>query len=440
MERGSFIPKENLEFPDEKKDPPKDLSRRGFLKMAAAGLAGLALGKEAQAGINIIHRKTLVEKAEPESQVEVVPEYERKLEKILLSVPSDSFSHETEIATQKAKVEYFKMVHRDILANLPDYTQIFIAVNEKNESAINEMIMEMGLYDRTTLNVVKNVIDEWAQDYGEVINVDGQEKFLVPMSPNNEADKEAQKRLDSRNEAIQNLYGENVLVADFYFQGGNLTFDQTDEGLRVFVGYDDVESTCAIYDRQGKVGLNHLDIHQIISKTFGGAQVVELGNEKQDLAVMHLDQSFIILADKKVVFNKVADKSKLAEQQDFIRQQLEQLGYEIIDLENSSIDLQEYRNSVNAIPYVDKNDGVRKVMYPVFPGEVNGDYNSLENISEADLQGKGLAAYKAYKKAGYLPIPIRNFSGLRRGNTHCLSNVLAKNIEQADLDKVKKKA
>ncbi len=40
------------------------------------------------------------------------------------------------------------------------------------------------------------------------------------------------------------------------------------------------------------------------------------------------------------------------------------------------------------------------------------------------LAGKALAAYRAYEAAGYVPIPIRDYSHLVGGNTHCITNVL----------------
>jgi hypothetical protein len=71
---------------------------------------------------------------------------------------------------------------------------------------------------------------------------------------------------------------------------------------------------------------------------------------------------------------------------------------------------------------VDAETGQKKIIFPVFPGEVK--VAAQGRLTRDHLTGKALAAYRAYEAAGYLPIPIRDFAHIVGGNTHCIANVL----------------
>lgn len=104
------------------------------------------------------------------------------------------------------------------------------------------------------------------------------------------------------------------------------------------------------------------------------------------------------------------------------RSRLKALGYRTVAIDHTQADVESYRVSTNAVPFVDAETGQKKIIFPVFPGEVKGTLQGRLTI--ADLKGKSLAAYRAYEAAGYLPIPIRDFAHLVGGNTHCITNVL----------------
>jgi len=53
-------------------------------------------------------------------------------------------------------------------------------------------------------------------------------------------------------------------------------------------------------------------------------------------------------------------------------------------------------------------------------------------ITEDDLTNEGLAAYRAFREAGYEPIPVRNFTFDQKGSLHCITNVLAAIAEKDD--------
>jgi hypothetical protein len=132
------------------------------------------------------------------------------------------------------------------------------------------------------------------------------------------------------------------------------------------------------------------------------------------------------LADNRAAVNIINDGSETARTQRFQQAQLAALGYEISLIEATQNDLENSYSSTNAIPFIDKRTGERKIIYPVFPGETKEDFKNYQSISENDLQGKGLKAFATYKQLGYTPIPVRDFSHIVKGNTHCISNVLAK--------------
>ena len=149
-----------------------------------------------------------------------------------------------------------------------------------------------------------------------------------------------------------------------------------------------------------------------------------MGNETQSDFLRHLDQAFVLLADGNVIVNTTDDDGVPDERRQLERYkaQLRALGYRVQELSNSADEIRGYRNSLNAVPFVDAETDKRKIIFPVFPGEVASGYDGP--LRKRYLQGKGLRAYELFENADYEPIPIRDFAFVVGGNTHCITNVL----------------
>jgi agmatine/peptidylarginine deiminase len=419
-----------------------DLSRRKFIKTAAIlGLSAAAssvIPKVVEAGLSVTTRKettgieekndinindqVIVKSEKTDNQVEILPEYKRNLEKLLLTIPS------------KENDEYVKSAYSELLRSLPEYTEIDIIANENKIESIKNLVKNIKAKNKINYLAIdreSDFVEEWAQDFGEAATVNGQKKLLVSamVSENNpRLDKIDRFRMEKRTQAaIKALGEENVEVAKFIFEGGNMSFDRTANGLRVFIGHNDVEFNIQ-NDRSEKSDIKA--VAEIISRNLGGAEVVVMGNHSQEGTFVHIDQSFIILEGKIAIinqFDKFSDPM-VRYQHQYYKAQLEKLGYKTIVIENDIDDLENCRSSLNAIPYIDRRTKEKKVIFPVFENEVKNDFKKpISKLDKTNLQGKALAAFNAFLQAGYKPMPIRDLvTHAKNGNIHCISNVLAK--------------
>ena len=160
------------------------------------------------------------------------------------------------------------------------------------------------------------------------------------------------------------------------FRGGNLACDAAEDGLRVFIGFNDIELTLKNYEALGQP-ISREEVLRRISAQFGGAHVVEMGNETQSDFLRHLDQAFVLFADGNAIVNTTEDDGVPDERRQLERYkaQLRALGYRIHELSNSADEIRGYHNSLNAVPYVDAETGKRKIIFPVFPGEIASGYD-----------------------------------------------------------------
>ncbi|MGE3275225.1 MAG: hypothetical protein AB7O67_08935 [Vicinamibacterales bacterium] len=355
----------------------------------------------------------------------VRPEYERALKRLYLSVP-DEFGVAATPEQRAIYLTFIQHAYSELIEALPAYTRIDIAVSAA-QGAGELARLKAVAGDRPlvlhTLDDVKGGLDMWAQDLGERIVVDGQDRFLVPMAV--ESGDEYNRELSrSRAEVARDVFGDMIVQADFVFEGGNLAFDRVGNRLRVFIGYNDVWLTIENYARLGRT-LSVDDVTRIVSSDFGGAEVVVVGKEQQSPRLFHLDQAFILLGDGTAVVNRIVDgSSRERTQLEATRRQLEGLGYRTLVIDHRQEHVARYQMSTNAVPFVDQQTGEKRIIFPVFPGEVKAGSVGVEQLGEKDLQGKGLAAYRTYAAAGYQPVPIRDYAHVVGGNTHCITNVL----------------
>jgi hypothetical protein len=74
------------------------------------------------------------------------------------------------------------------------------------------------------------------------------------------------------------------------------------------------------------------------------------------------------------------------------------------------------------VPFFDRDAGRKRVLLPVFPGEIRED---ARTVDRAALVGKAALAFDLYRDLGYEPSPLRDVTHALGGNTHCILNVLS---------------
>lgn len=433
----------------DKKEPKKSRLKKALCAITAglilfgsaeSGFAGVG-GCVEKSGYNqensqvSIKNQTIEKETSATDKVEITPEFQRNMEKVLLSDPP-------------ASREEIRKIYHDLLLRMPNYSIIQVLIREGREENFKKIIDEIqeqegGSIDlRQRLQIISSnnpggLDDIWAQDFGEMAKINGKDTFIIPADLEGDAfPKDTLDWYKQRNKIAAEWLqkqGLEIKQADFFFEGGNVTFDKTEKGLRVFVGYSDIFYSQGL-KKNGDQKSTPKMIAQKISKCFGGAEVVVMGDKELINTCFHIDQAFVILDGKQAVINQCAspcyddEGNDVSWQLKYYKKQLEGLGYKIIEIENTSQQLKDSHSSTNVIPFVDKNTGQKKVILPIFSDEIKENTTDKEKIDYHSLQGKGLAAYHAYLKAGYEPILIRDHTYVDKGNTHCISNVLSKNI------------
>jgi hypothetical protein len=329
----------------------------------------------------------------------VQPEYERTCAEALVSFPDAS--GDTDPTTL---CRFLDAAFEDIHPVLPSYCRVQVAARRE--------VSGFGELHRVEDPEIE--IELWAQDIGEPVVHDGRRRFLVSrrmpssMGP-------PSKMSSDRKRVAEIVFGESfVLEAPFVFEGGNLAFDH---GLTL-VGRNDVLRSMEASRESRK------SVLEGIAKTFGGVEVVEMGNETPGPILQHLDQAFVLLGDRTAVACRLEGEGADAEkkQLETYASQLRELGYRVVYLDHSASDLRAYRSSVNVVPFLDRDRNRKRILLPVFPGELR---EGAKSVDREGLLGKAARAFDLYRELGYEPALLRDVTHPLGGNTHCILNVLS---------------
>lgn len=353
---------------------------------------------------------------EPHAQFQIVPEYERRLGRVLLLVPAAEEG-------EAKRALLLQAAYREILTVLPPHTVVEVAVSGKDEAFVRETLRAVGARETTRLHVVSPVeLDMWAQDVGESVVLDGKPHFLVSATSSTSNAKN-HILTSSRSTLAKEVFGvDSAVETSFVFEAGNWAFDRTPDGLRVFVGYNDVEATIQQEAERGR-RVSQRAVLESISSVLAGAEVVMLGTERQSPYIFHLDQAFVLLADRTAVVAQIERKgSPEARQLAEIRRQLEEHGYRTLAIPHTLEEVRQYRSSTNVVPFVDA-DGRRRLLFPVFASELAKEPRRRP-LTKDDLTGKARVAFETYEAAGYAPTPVPDFVSGAGGSIHCVINVL----------------
>ncbi len=333
----------------------------------------------------------------------VRPEYERTLSRALVCLPDAS--GDTDPA---ALARFLEVAFRDLRNVLPSYTTVDIVARREPPG-----------FEGASLHLVDDPaieIELWAQDLGESIVLEGRERFLVARRMPNSMGLPRKMSADRKRVAEIVFGAESVIEAPFVFEGGNLAFDRS----LVLVGSNDISRTIAA---SGET-LSRRQVLDDVAATFGGIEIVEMGKEAQTPLLQHIDQAFVILENRIAVACRLegGGLETEARQLRYYADQLRGLGYRVSFIDHQASDLERYRSSVNVVPFFDREAGRKRVLLPVFPGELSEDATVVDRRA---LRGKAAVAFDLYRELGYEPSPLRDVTHALGGNTHCIVNVLS---------------
>lgn len=360
-------------------------------------------------------RRLVVASDVRDAQIDVVPEYDRTLERVLISFPDAESIHwgGRSVGLAPSNVDFVHAAFRELLLAIPDYTEVSIVFRDRDRAAILKWDQLFETHSNIHLHIMRSAADEldlWSQDFGEFIRLRGEGRFLVSDIPHSSMGA-SHLMAKARRRIAVSIFGEaKVVTAPFIFEGGNLLFDRVDGLLRVFVGENDIRYSSDSLARQG-FSMNARSVAQMISKQFGGAEVIVLRG-RQTEQLRHIDQAMVLLRGGVAVLTTINDGTQEARLLEGYGEQLASLGYRILELPHSATDIEQSWMSTNAVPFRHRDSGEDTVIFPVFPGEVRDGAPSI--LRETDLIGKAAASYDTFREAGYHPPACARFLA-RRG-------------------------
>ncbi len=424
--------------PEQPEKDEIDESKRRFLRGAGAvAAAAVVSGPTSKALANLV--ETPARKFESIPAEALKPEYERQMKEVFLVL--------TEGAPEPGSDT------DEIIKALPSYTRIRALIPKGSSAELDQYLVDNSIENEflhTEPNLVgQEIMDHWAQDFGSGINLgDGRQTMVTPSSRRwNE--KEARKSMGTgRNERLRAFTADpetplNVIEAPFIFHGGNVFFDRDAQGKpRVLAGFDtlidadDYKKITSAEDLEKTLA----ERKEVVSRFYGGAEVLVMGDMPQTSMAFHIDQSFTILPGMRVVLtgcekpdgyderNPVgADPhglDRLYHQQQVMHKQLQEAGYTVHVLKQDIMDSQYNRFSVNGSMYRDAYTGQLTFIQPVFDGQHNDAETRGRPLTPEDLNGTAKDAYELFTSLGAQVKLARN-SALGNGNVHCMLNQLA---------------
>lgn len=353
--------------------------------------------------------------ADPELQDEVlrhVPSYSQ----ILFLIPADRVE---EIMVWKADKSYGKQI--TLVTYDPQYRQgarLYLLLPDEDQLvAVDTEDYEIGTQHGTI----------WAQDLFEVVrSPTGNLGLEIPC---------VHKCFQgARNRADLHVAGDNTFLnrlesdtrtahwLDLAFKGGNILCDSHNGETIAFCGYDSIRSTRTVWSAFHGETLSDRQIVERFQKALDVDRVILAGPAKpQPKLLYHLDQAMLPLPDSVVAVSEVVgatprlepDATQIRTIRAFLarlRATLHELGYTIVDIETPVENVLRYQHYLNAIPYIDARTGARTLLMPVFP-----------ETDDARLVRRNI---ESFRSLGYRVVQVPTNAYRLTGGIHCLVNVL----------------
>lgn len=378
----------------------------------------------------------------PESRVRSVPEYDRTMKRVLLSLDAGQSSLK---------------FHREILAKLPGYTEVLLLVPRERVEPVTRELGEISSPARIRLvpfesepagNGVLHFIDQagkslvrenivrstplqfgtiWSQDLLEPVRLPDGKLRLVSAPVHLCLWTESAETLsgpvsDNRYLSALSTRGLEVGSVPVAFKGGNLLIARAGSRTIAFCGSDILGETRAVSRSFPALVAADSLLDRVITGALGVDRTVFIGgNRPQPRRMYHLDQAMLPLSGGVVAVTRItgdipADpraKAALDETGAFLetlRETLKSLGFTVTDMDTPARSVLRSNFYVNAIPFTDSATGRRTILLPVF-----GDPGETEALRANTQRLSGL---------GYTVVTVPCGAGSLKGGIHCLVNVL----------------
>ncbi len=372
----------------------------------------------------------------------IVPEYRRTLSRVVLSVPADNGSLE---------------LQKPILDNLPAYSAITMLIPRGVEEDMQYKLRNAGYRERIKFvtydpefvfdgslmllnngrgfneNPVRERLPvqlgtRWAQDlFVPVVDPNASLKVVTPpFYMGFWRNRSGSNGLRSDNSFLEAIEGAGIADASIpvAFTGGNIRFGETGGRTIAFCGSDILLNTAALYSLSPELAVEEHVVAEILARVFGVDRVVVIGaGDRQPSLMYHLDQAFLLLEGGVACVTRVTgdrDKFKryardIAAVEAYlekVREELVAAGFAILHIDTSVHNVLRSEYYVNAIPYIDRETGEKRLLMPVFEAIIRSDTEVLaENI-------------KRIQTLDYEVVPVPTRAGRLKGGIHCLVNVL----------------
>ncbi len=375
----------------------------------------------------------------------VVPEYERRMERVVVSVSDASVPR----------------YHEEILSCLPDYTKIDLMVPDSQLAAIKSWLQGKRYRDRIRLithdpryrrgaRLYLLLPDEeqllavdtkdyrlgsqhgtlWAQDLFEVAVTPDNRTLLLTACVHKCFQSERHRRdgrVISDNAYLKclNADGTEVRRLPLAFKGGNVLVDELAGKRIVFCGYDSVRSTRTAWHAFEDEDISDSKVAEMLATALNADETVIVGGPRPQPEMMyHLDQAMLPLGNGVVAVARVVgerprlepDASRIGQVRAFLaelRPILVDLGYTVCDMDATVTNVLKYQHYVNAIPYIDKRTGQKTVLVPAFPEAETEHDQQIVRKNKRTLESLGYVVVRVPTRACELT-----------GGIHCLVNVL----------------
>lgn len=374
--------------------------------------------------------------------VRQVPDYERTLEKVVLTLPA----RESEL-----------VYHENLLERFPGYSRFLVFVAEDNMQEFKEKIAGKPYADKVRpMSYPVRYLEEaryfyrvddspvdigvyrnkpwpqgtvWARDAFIACRDDsGNPAILVPTYQRHVVlplvEPGEQARIEFDNDFLLELRQLDVRMkksVPLVFAGGNVLFDKVDGESVAFVGVDALRASLALSRKLG-IELDEQGLRDLFREFFNVDRLVVLGVDRQPETLFHLDQSMVVLPGKRVAVVRTVgelpeDDTCLAQLEEagvflnHLRTRLGHMGYRIADLLVSTDAVVNGRHP-NPVVFTNKESGRLNVLLSAYRDGTQFDVSLL------------LRNLRRIRAAGYDVDVVWTDASRDNGGVHCLCNGL----------------
>ncbi|MGE3163743.1 MAG: twin-arginine translocation signal domain-containing protein [Planctomycetota bacterium] len=353
------------------------------------------------------------------AKVNAVPDYDRTLERVLLTLRHPKLAR----------------LFRELVAALPSYTEVIVVGPTENAARGWQSDLDGALGRRVKIveAAESSFVEVWAQDVLERVTADGAGALVLPLFYRylsadlpRSSPQQGRTNVDGVGHGLQSVTGERAYLAPVFFQGGDVAFDRLDDQAVVFTSANTVVDTQRYYRQVLGEERGADAILRRFGQIFGVSRVELLAEQESRLLTLHIDQNCCLLPGRVALVTRlVQDKSSqrplapTAEIEfevrrcDSVRSKLAALNYRIVDIEVTPAQLSASQIALNGIPFRERESGQRTFLMPTW-----------KNLSpvEASLQAANVSRVAALGIEPRLVLEEFHAGG---GNLHCAVNVLS---------------